>query len=71
MTFAQSVWYPSYLRPGHDALTDQQLAGAVMWGYGGVAAVLGGVYLFARWLRQLERIAPGRPGPLTGGMPSC
>jgi putative membrane protein len=60
MTFARTVWYRPY-GAGVRALTDQQLAGVVMWGYGGLAAVVGGVYLFVRWLRALEGLHPGRP----------
>lgn len=61
MTFATTVWYAPYAAAGRRALTDQQLAGVVMWAYGGLAAVVGGVYLFVRWLRALERASPGRP----------
>jgi cytochrome c oxidase assembly factor CtaG len=75
MTFARSVWYPSNSTSGHDALGDQQLAGVIMWAYGGLAAVAGGVYLFVRWLQQLEHLAPGRPAGAgdvpDGRMPSC
>jgi putative membrane protein len=60
MTFAGTIWYAAY-GAGHRALVDQQLAGVVMWAYGGLAAVVGGVYLFARWLRDLEELHPGRP----------
>jgi putative membrane protein len=63
MTFARSLWYPAYADRVRDPLADQQLAGAVMWAYGGVAAAAGGIYLFARWLRALERSSPGRPTP--------
>ncbi len=63
MTFATTVWYSPYAEAGAHALTDQQLAGVVMWAYGGLAAGAGGVYLFVRWLRDLERASPGRPAP--------
>jgi putative membrane protein len=62
MTFATTLWYRSYAAEGGRALTDQQIAGAVMWGYGGLAAVVGGVGLFVRWLIELERTTPSRPG---------
>jgi putative membrane protein len=72
MTFATTTWYPLYATRGHDALADQQLAGVVMWAYGGVAAVVGGVYLFVTWLRRLEEQAPGRPATVPlGGNPPC
>jgi putative membrane protein len=61
MTFATTIWYSPYAATGPRALTDQQLAGVVMWAYGGLAAAVGGVYLFVRWLRELERMTPGRP----------
>jgi hypothetical protein len=32
----------------------------LMWGYGGGAAVVGGVALFVTWLRQVERRTPAR-----------
>jgi cytochrome c oxidase assembly factor CtaG len=60
MTFAGTLWYPAYAADGRDALADQQLAGVIMWAYGGLAAVAGGVYLFASWLRRLEAASPGR-----------
>jgi putative membrane protein len=59
MMIARTPWYAAYARrPG--ALGDQQLAGVLMWGYGGGAAVIGGVLLFTAWLRQAERRTPAR-----------
>ena len=75
MTFAGTVWYAPY-GSDHRALVDQQLAGVVMWAYGGLAALVGGVYLFVRWMRELEELHPGRPrvsgpsGPVDA-RPSC
>jgi putative membrane protein len=54
LTLARSTWYASY--PG---VRDQQLAGVVMWAYGGVLAVTGGVLLGVDWLRRAERADPG------------
>jgi putative membrane protein len=48
MVLAPHAWYPVYAGPG--ALADQQLAGVIMWGFGGMAAVIEGVVLFASWL---------------------
>jgi hypothetical protein len=31
----------------------------VMWAYGGLAAVVGGVALGVEWLRAVERVSPG------------
>jgi putative membrane protein len=59
LTLAHHPWYATY-RDGTD-LTDQQLAGVVMWAYGGLAAVIGGVTLGVSWLRSVERTSPGLP----------
>jgi putative membrane protein len=56
LTLARSPWYPVYVDGSRaKALSDQQLAGVIMWGYGGVLAVVGAVLLFAAWLRALDR----------------
>jgi cytochrome c oxidase assembly factor CtaG len=54
MTLAETSWYTPY---GHGAraVRDQQVAGAVMWGVGGVAVVVSAAALFAAWLGALER----------------
>jgi putative membrane protein len=54
MTLASRPWYDAYGH-GPGALRDQQLAGAVMWGFGGVALVAGAAALFASWLAGMER----------------
>jgi cytochrome c oxidase assembly factor CtaG len=59
LTLAHHPWYATY-RDGTD-LADQQLAGVVMWAYGGLAAVIGGVWLGVDWLRTVERESPGVP----------
>ncbi|HEY0521203.1 MAG TPA: cytochrome c oxidase assembly protein [Ilumatobacteraceae bacterium] len=41
---APNSWYSTY------TLGDQQLAGVYMWAYGGAAATVGAVLLFATWL---------------------
>ncbi len=43
---------------GTDALVDQQVAGAIMWGYGGVAALVVGAGAFAAWLASGEPSGP-------------
>jgi cytochrome c oxidase assembly factor CtaG len=48
MTLASTSWYAPY------TLQDQQLAGVLMWAYGGAAVVVGGVGLFADWLSTAE-----------------
>jgi putative membrane protein len=54
LTLASHTWYAPYPR-----LRDQQLAGVVMWAYGGLLAVVGGVVLGVEWLRRAERTDPG------------
>jgi putative membrane protein len=58
LSLAHHPWYATYR--GHD-LADQQLAGVVMWAYGGLAAVIGGVALGVVWLSALEQASPGVP----------
>lgn len=65
LTLARTPWYETY-RAG-DALSHQQLAGVVMWAYGGLAAVVGGVTLGVAWMRSLERSSPSL-GPVHRGL---
>jgi putative membrane protein len=44
LTLAPASFYPAY------SLADQQLAGVLMWAWGGAAATVGAVALFATWL---------------------
>jgi putative membrane protein len=61
MTMARTPWYPTYVHGSvTHALDDQALAGVVMWGFGGVAALVGAFALFVSWLDGLERRAPAR-----------
>jgi cytochrome c oxidase assembly factor CtaG len=59
MTLAGRPWYPVYARQTGAALEDQQVAGVVMWGFGGIAAVVATVVVFAAWLAALDRSTPG------------
>lgn len=59
LALARAPWYP-----GHD-LADQQMAGVVMWAYGGLLGIVAGVALFASWLRAAERRAPAVPVDFT------
>lgn len=52
MTLAGSAWYASY-----PSLSDQQLAGVVMWAFAGLAYVVAGAIVFAAWLARAEREA--------------
>jgi putative membrane protein len=54
MTLASTSWYAAYGR-GPAAVEDQQIAGAVMWGLGGMALVIGAAALFAAWLAGMDR----------------
>ncbi|MGI9034120.1 MAG: cytochrome c oxidase assembly protein [Acidimicrobiales bacterium] len=63
LTLAGHPWYRAY-----PTMADQQLAGVVMWGFGGLAYVLVAAVLFGLWVRSLEADTPGRP--LLSGVPS-
>ena len=66
MTLASRPWYAVYSgrAGGLSALEDQQVAGVIMWGPGGVAYLLAAVLLFAAWLGGSDRPEPAhvRPG---------
>jgi cytochrome c oxidase assembly factor CtaG len=51
LIFASRPVYASY-GTGAGAIDDQQLAGVVMWAYGGAAMLLVGLALFVRWLSR-------------------
>ena len=64
MAFASRPWYPIYAGAEHrvsglSPLEDQQVAGVIMWGPGGMLYALAAVLLFAAWIRRPERPAPG------------
>jgi putative membrane protein len=64
MVLAPRPWYPSYVTHGAPAaLADQQMAGVIMWAFGGMAAVICGAVLFATWLAREapEPVARLRP----------
>jgi putative membrane protein len=58
ITFAGSVWYPSYIGLtaswGLTPLEDQQLGGLIMWIPAGLVYVIAGLALFAGWLHEAE-----------------
>jgi putative membrane protein len=60
LTFASTVWYPAYLATtsawGLSPLEDQQAGGLIMWIPAGLVYVVGGLALFASWLRESERL---------------
>jgi putative membrane protein len=56
LTLAAHPWYPAY-----PTMSDQQLAGVVMWGFGGLAYVLVAAVLFGLWVRAMETDTPPRP----------
>lgn len=73
MTTAGATWYASYA--GSGGLGSQHMAGAVMWGFGGLAYLALGIGVFATWLRlggggPDADATPSRwtaPRPLSGG----
>jgi cytochrome c oxidase assembly factor CtaG len=58
ITFASTVWYPSYVGLtdtwGFSALEDQQLGGLIMWIPAGLIYVFAGMLLLQGWLRESE-----------------
>jgi len=54
MVLASTSWYAIYGTGGH-AVREQQVAGAVMWGFGSLALVASGAALFAGWLAAMDR----------------
>jgi cytochrome c oxidase assembly factor CtaG len=63
MTLSTSPWYPRYATRSFAAsLQNQQLAGVVMWAFGGMVYVIAGVALFVSWMRELDRVTPSRAG---------
>ena len=64
LTFAATVWYPDYAATtpawGLTPLEDQQLGGLIMWIPAGLVYLIGGLALFALWLRESDRLANTR-----------
>jgi putative membrane protein len=61
MVLAPNPWYPIYTHSGTAAaLSGQQIAGVVMWGFGGMATAIAGAALFASWLANTSGDAPVR-----------
>jgi putative membrane protein len=54
MTMSSTSWYAGY-GTSAAAVRNQQVAGAVMWGFGGLALVVGAAALFAGWLAAMDR----------------
>jgi len=66
ITFAGSIWYPSYMGLtaswGMTPLEDQQLGGLIMWIPAGLVYVIAGLALFVGWMRESEmRMAKRKP----------
>lgn len=61
LTFSSTIWYPAYAATtsawGLTPLEDQQAGGLIMWIPAGLVYVLGGLVLFAEWLRESDRMA--------------
>lgn len=67
LTFASSAWYSPYLETaahwGLTPLEDQQLGGLIMWVPGGLAHLIAGLVVGARWIGQERRgPVPDRAG---------
>jgi putative membrane protein len=64
LTFARTVWYPSYELTtkawGLTPLEDQQVGGLIMWIPAGVVYLAAGLGLFALWLRESDAMARRR-----------
>lgn len=68
LTFAPTVWYPTYAAAGAFGLApleDQQLGGLVMWAPGGLAYLVAGLAIVASWLRS----SPGVASSAAAGTP--
>jgi putative membrane protein len=64
MVLAPNPWYPIYATGTRAAaLSDQQVAGVVMWAFGGMAVVVAGAGLFASWLAGIGGPEPHAPVP--------
>ena len=64
LTFSPRVWYAPYStghQTGLSPLEDQQLAGLLMWIPAGLLFVVGGLALFAAWLRESDRRTRFKP----------
>ena len=61
LTFASTVWYPTYIGRtaawGLTPLEDQQIGGLIMWVPAGLVYIAAGLALFAGWLRESEKRA--------------
>jgi putative membrane protein len=65
LLLAPRPWYPTYgVRAG--ALADQQLAGVVMWTFGGITYLVVAAALFATWLSS-PAVSVSRPSVLKAG----
>jgi putative membrane protein len=73
MTMAARPWYPAYAQNAGAGLTpleDQQVAGVIMWGPGGLVYALAAVLLFAAWIGRLDA-APHGPAAAGGPRPTA
>ncbi len=72
-TFSRVPWYPVYSGRstawGLTPLSDQQLAGVIMWVPAGVIYLIAEGFLFVTWLREMEsamRVSEGATWPVAG-----
>lgn len=66
MTLAGAPWYETYAARTHtDALHDQQIAGVVMWSFGGLIALVAALSFFVVWLRNADHMGHVDAGSVT------
>jgi cytochrome c oxidase assembly factor CtaG len=62
LLLSPNPWYPPYVRSSvSHALSDQQLAGVIMWSFAGLVYVAASAILFGTWLAADSDRAPGPP----------
>ncbi len=73
LTFAGEPWYAEYLSPpdgwGLDPMTDQQLAGLLMWFPGAVIHTGIALYLFVTWVSPRDEVPPATGPPRAMAVP--
>ena len=73
MAFARAPWYPTYASGaaawGLTPMSDQQLAGLIMWIPASLAYLIAALAIMRRWLRDSEWSVSDRERPLTPATP--
>lgn len=75
LTFSKEPWYVEYLSPppawGLDPLTDQQLAGVLMWVPAGFVHTGIVLWLFVRWIRESDEPELAAPSSRSAQLPAA